>query len=38
MKKMILKLLAAVYGLIAVTTIHAQSEWQPTSTVEFVVK
>jgi putative tricarboxylic transport membrane protein len=37
MKKMILKLLAAVYGLIAVTTIHAQSEWQPTSTVEFVV-
>jgi len=37
MKKMIQKLLIAVYGLIAATTIHAQSEWQPTTTVEFIV-
>lgn len=37
MKKMIQKLLIAVYGLVVATTIHAQSEWQPTSTVEFIV-
>ncbi|MDN4016423.1 Bug family tripartite tricarboxylate transporter substrate binding protein [Zwartia panacis] len=37
MKKIALKMLITACGLIAATSIHAQSSWQPTSTVEFIV-
>lgn len=37
MKKIALKMLITACGLIAATSVHAQSSWQPTSTVEFIV-
>jgi putative tricarboxylic transport membrane protein len=37
MKKMTLKMLVAACSLFAATSLHAQSAWQPTTTVEFIV-